>query len=69
VLPSEDPLTITEVIDQLQPVARKVDSILTDISALTGTLTGKRRAGSASDPESRQHSREDRPERPRSVSW
>jgi phospholipid/cholesterol/gamma-HCH transport system substrate-binding protein len=41
VLQSEDPLTITEVIDQLQPVARKVDSILTDISALTGTLTGK----------------------------
>src|SRR5262245_63372955 len=41
VLESEDPLTLTEVIDQLQPVARKVDSILTDISALTGTLTGK----------------------------
>jgi phospholipid/cholesterol/gamma-HCH transport system substrate-binding protein len=41
VLQSEDPLTLTEVIDQLQPIARKVDSILTDISALTGTLTGK----------------------------
>jgi phospholipid/cholesterol/gamma-HCH transport system substrate-binding protein len=41
VLQSEDPLTLTEVIDQVQPIARKVDAILTDISALTGTLTGK----------------------------
>lgn len=41
VLQSEDPLTLTDVIDRVQPIARKVDSILTDISALTGTLTGK----------------------------
>jgi phospholipid/cholesterol/gamma-HCH transport system substrate-binding protein len=41
VLQSEDPLTLTEVIDRVQPIARKVDAILTDISALTGTLAGK----------------------------
>lgn len=41
VLQSEDPLTLTEVFDQMQPIARKIDSILSDISALTGTMTGR----------------------------
>lgn len=39
VLRSTDPLTLTDVIDQIAPIRDKLDRILGDIATMTGTLT------------------------------
>lgn len=41
VLPSQDPFTLADLMDRVTPMAEKVDSILTDISTVTGTLSGE----------------------------
>ncbi|MEW6273090.1 MAG: MlaD family protein [Thermodesulfobacteriota bacterium] len=38
-LRSQDPLTLTEIIDQIEPIRDKLDKILGDIAAATGNLT------------------------------
>ena len=38
-LRSQDPLTLAEIIDQIEPIRDKLDKILGDISAATGNLT------------------------------
>jgi phospholipid/cholesterol/gamma-HCH transport system substrate-binding protein len=38
-LRSQDPLTMAEIIDQIEPIRAKLDKILGDISAATGNLT------------------------------
>jgi len=40
-LRSQDPLTLAEIIDQIEPIRAKLDKILGDISAATGNLTGE----------------------------
>jgi phospholipid/cholesterol/gamma-HCH transport system substrate-binding protein len=39
-LRSQDPLTLTEIIDQIEPIRDKLDTILGDIASATGNLTG-----------------------------
>ncbi|MBM4268436.1 MAG: MCE family protein [Deltaproteobacteria bacterium] len=39
VLSSVEPLSLSEVMDELQPMAKKLDQILGDISVLTGEIT------------------------------
>jgi phospholipid/cholesterol/gamma-HCH transport system substrate-binding protein len=38
-LRTAEPLGLTEILDQLQPMARKLDNILIDISAITGNIS------------------------------
>ena len=38
-LRSQDPLTLSEIIDQIEPIRDKLDKILGDIAAATGNLT------------------------------
>ena len=40
-LPSQEPFSLADLMDRVTPMAKKVDSILTDISAVTETLTGE----------------------------
>jgi len=40
-LGSQDPLTLTEIIDQIEPIRDKLDKILGDIASATGNLTGE----------------------------
>lgn len=39
-LRSQDPLTLTEIIDQIEPIRDKLDKILGDIASATGNLAG-----------------------------
>ena len=40
-LRSQDPLTLTEIIEQVEPIRDKLDKILGDIASATGNLTGE----------------------------
>lgn len=40
-LRSQDPLTLTEIIEQIEPIRDKLDKILGDIASATGNLTGE----------------------------
>lgn len=40
VLRSQDPLTLTQIIDQIEPIRSKLDKILGDIASATGSLSG-----------------------------